>query len=50
MLYAWALDQLLRNETLLTEDVIFDIASNGSRIIETIIRNRTYRSNLFFNK
>lgn len=46
MLYAWALDQLLRNETILTEDVILDVASNGSRIIETIIRNRTYRSNL----
>ncbi|XP_067647261.1 receptor-type guanylate cyclase Gyc76C-like isoform X2 [Eurosta solidaginis] len=44
-LYAWALDKLLRlEERLLTDDVIYDVASNGSRIIETIIKNRTYKS------
>lgn len=46
-LYAWALDKLLRQEErILTDDVIYDVASNGSRIIETIIKNRTYRSEL----
>ncbi|XP_037940750.1 receptor-type guanylate cyclase Gyc76C-like [Teleopsis dalmanni] len=44
-LYAWALDKLLRQEErILTDDVIFDIASNGTRIIDTIIKNRTYKS------
>ncbi|XP_018785415.1 PREDICTED: receptor-type guanylate cyclase Gyc76C-like [Bactrocera latifrons] len=44
-LYAWALDKLLRQEErILTDDVIYDVASNGTRIIETIIKNRTYRS------
>lgn len=28
----------------LTSDTIFDIASNGTRIIETIINNKTYKS------
>lgn len=44
-LYAWALDELLRKETRpLTDEVIFDVASNGTKIIETIIKNRTYKS------
>lgn len=44
-LYAWALDKLLREEERpLTDDVIYDVASNGTKIIETIIRNRTYKS------
>lgn len=44
-LYAWALDKLLRSDPRpLTSDVIYDIASNGTRIIETIINNRTYKS------
>lgn len=44
-LYAWALDKLLRSDTRpLTSDVIYDIASNGTRIIETIVNNRTYKS------
>lgn len=44
-LYAWALDKLLRlEERPLTDDVIREIASNGTSIIETIIKNRTYES------
>ncbi|KAL5292996.1 hypothetical protein ACFFRR_011640 [Megaselia abdita] len=44
-LYAWALDQLLRKEKEpLTDELIYEIASNGTRIIETIIQNRTYKS------
>lgn len=48
-LYAWALDELLRKENRpLTDDVIFEVASNGTRIIETIIKNRTYASEFYF--
>ncbi|XP_055620128.1 receptor-type guanylate cyclase Gyc76C-like isoform X2 [Toxorhynchites rutilus septentrionalis] len=46
-LYAWALDKLLKAEQTirpLTSDVIQEVASNGTRIIETIIQNRTYKS------
>lgn len=46
-LYAWALDKLLKAEQAhrpLTSDVIYEVASNGTRIIETIIQNRTYKS------
>lgn len=44
-LYAWALDKLLKQEERpLDERVIHEIASNGTRIIETIIKNRTYKS------
>lgn len=46
-LYAWALDELLRNSTgeqPLTEEEIYSIASNGTKIIETIIKNGTYKS------
>ncbi|KAH8373431.1 hypothetical protein KR009_006854 [Drosophila setifemur] len=44
-LYAWAVDQLLRQETrVLTDEVIFEVASNGTRVIDTIIKNRTYMS------
>lgn len=47
MLYALALDKLLRAEMALrplTEDVIREVASNGTRIVETIILNKTYQS------
>lgn len=50
-LYAWALDKLLKQEQeerILTDKVIHEIASNGTRIIETIIKNRTYKSEFFF--
>lgn len=48
-LYAWALDKLLREEERpLTGKVIRDVASNGTRIIETIIKNRTYKSEYKF--
>ncbi|XP_029038597.1 receptor-type guanylate cyclase Gyc76C-like [Osmia bicornis bicornis] len=40
-LYARALDQLLRDQP---EHTLEDIASNGTQIIETIIRNHTYQS------
>ncbi|XP_073839417.1 receptor-type guanylate cyclase Gyc76C-like [Musca autumnalis] len=46
-LYAWALDELLRNSTgdrPLTSDEIYNIASDGTKIIETIIKNGTYKS------
>lgn len=44
-LYAWALDKLLKEEQRpLTDKVVRDVASNGTRIIETIIKNRTYKS------
>ena len=47
MLYAWALDELLRNATrtqTLTDEEIYNIARDGSRIIETIIKNGSYKS------
>lgn len=28
----------------MTDDKIYEVASNGTRIIETIIQNRTYKS------
>lgn len=46
-LYAWALDKLLKQEQEerpLTDKVIHEVANNGTRIIETIIKNRTYKS------
>lgn len=49
-LYAWALDKLLRDESkknVLTDEIIFEVASNGTRLIETIINNRTYSSKCF---
>lgn len=47
MLYALALDKLLRIEQRtqeLTEEIIRSVAANGTRIIETIIMNKTYQS------
>ncbi|XP_017842260.1 receptor-type guanylate cyclase Gyc76C isoform X1 [Drosophila busckii] len=44
-LYAWALDKMLRMEQRpLTDEVIYEVASNGTRVIDTIIKNRTYMS------
>ncbi|XP_030570919.1 receptor-type guanylate cyclase Gyc76C-like [Drosophila novamexicana] len=44
-LYAWALDKMLRmEERVLTDEVISEVASNGTRVIDTIIKNRTYMS------
>lgn len=40
-LYARALDQLIRDEP---NQSIEDLAKNGTRIIETIIKNHTYQS------
>ncbi|XP_047343121.1 receptor-type guanylate cyclase Gyc76C-like isoform X2 [Vespa velutina] len=40
-LYARALDQLIRDQP---EHNLHDIASNGTQIIETIIKNHTYQS------
>lgn len=47
-LYARALDYLIRQQgENVTEAVIEDIASNGTNIIQTIIKNRTYESEQF---
>lgn len=47
-LYAWALDKMLRmEERVLTDEVISEVASNGTRVIDTIIKNRTYMSESF---
>lgn len=44
-LYAHALDKLLKSENrTLSDEVIFDVASNGTRIVETIIHNGSYKS------
>ncbi|VEN37483.1 unnamed protein product [Callosobruchus maculatus] len=44
-LYASALHHLLSQEPVLTDKVIIDVASNGTKIIETIIKiNGTYKS------
>lgn len=49
-LYAWALDKMLRmEERLLTDEVILEVASNGTRVIDTIIKNRTYMSEWAMN-
>ncbi|XP_054274284.1 receptor-type guanylate cyclase Gyc76C-like isoform X2 [Macrosteles quadrilineatus] len=44
LLYARALDKLLKEEPVLNETVVEQVATNGTRIIETIIKNRTYES------
>lgn len=43
-LYANALHKLLAEQPVLTEKVIEEVASNGTRIIETIIESKTYKS------
>ena len=44
-LYARALDYLIRQQgDNITEALIDDIASNGTNIIQTIIKNKTYES------
>lgn len=46
-LYAWALDELLRNASqtqTLTDEEVYNIARDGTKIIETIIKNGTYKS------
>lgn len=35
---------LRMEERLLTDEVILEVASNGTRVIDTIIKNRTYMS------
>lgn len=48
-LYAWALDELLRNASktqTLTHEEVYNIARDGSKIIETIIKNGTYKSKI----
>lgn len=44
-LYATALDQLLREQP---DRTLEEIASNGTQIIETIIRRHTYQSKLLY--
>lgn len=45
-LYAWALDKQLRaqNVSQMTEEVIREVAANGTAIIETIIQLNKYQS------
>lgn len=43
-LYANALHKLLSEHSPLTEEIIDEVASNGTKIIETIIELKTYRS------
>ena len=45
MLYAWALDQLLQNEPVIDDETIENVTRNGTKIIETVIKNRYYQSN-----
>lgn len=45
-LYANALHKLLSEHSPLTEEIIDEVASNGTKIIETIIELKTYRSAL----
>lgn len=35
---------LRMEERVLTDEVISEVASNGTRVIDTIIKNRTYMS------
>lgn len=43
-LYASALHKLLSEQKLLTDGIIDEIASNGTKIVETIIGLKTYKS------
>lgn len=43
-LYAKALDRLIRRDEAFTDEAIFNIAINGTRIIETIINQEHYKS------
>ncbi|EFA10586.2 receptor-type guanylate cyclase Gyc76C isoform X1 [Tribolium castaneum] len=43
-LYANALHKLLSEEPALTDELIEEIASNGTKIVETIIQMKTYKS------
>lgn len=43
-LYARALHKLLSEQSLLTDEVIEEVASNGTKIVETIIKLKTYKS------
>ncbi|BES97780.1 Guanylate cyclase [Nesidiocoris tenuis] len=43
-LYARALDTLLKQQPFLNETIIEQVASNGTKIIETIINSKTYQS------
>lgn len=43
-LYANALHQLLSEQQILTDQIIDEIASNGTKIVETIIKMKTYKS------
>ncbi|KAL1132356.1 hypothetical protein AAG570_010312 [Ranatra chinensis] len=43
-LYARALDQLLRAEPVINQEVVERVASNGTKIIETIINYKSFQS------
>ena len=48
-LYARALHHLLSQEPFIDDAVIDRVASNGTKIIETIISNKTYESKFLIN-
>lgn len=49
-LYAKALDRLIRRDEAFTDEAIFNIAINGTRIIETIINQEHYKSEFHIMK
>ncbi|XP_065155987.1 receptor-type guanylate cyclase Gyc76C-like isoform X3 [Atheta coriaria] len=44
ILYATALNELLKRETMLTDKLIEEVANNGTKIVETIIGLGSYKS------
>lgn len=47
ILYAKALHELLRQQTLLTDEIIDEVAKNGTKIVETIIGLGNYKSTVY---
>jgi hypothetical protein len=43
MLYAKALDKLLKNYEVVTDEILDEVSRNGTRIIE-MLKNHTYQS------
>lgn len=48
ILYATALNELLKRETMLTDKLIEEVANNGTKIVETIIGLGSYKSEFLF--
>lgn len=49
-LYARALHKLLSEQHVISDDVIDDVASNGTKIVETIIGLGAYTSKYLHNE